>query len=194
MRIVGGKFRGRSLQAPKSQAIRPTTDRIRESLFNVISHNYGENLDNTRVLDLFAGTGALGIEALSRGARFALFIENSIEGRGLLRQNIENFSLQGHSKVFRRDATELGPIGSMTPFDLVFADPPYGRGFGEKAAAGLVAGGWLSPSGLFVLEEDKDSAPEILPGFELLETKSYAGTKIGIFRLIEGVVSTHHLT
>ena len=122
MRIVSGKFRGRSLQAPKSQDIRPTTDRIRESLFNVISHNYGENLDNTRVLDLFAGTGALGIEALSRGARFALFIENSIEGRGLLRQNIENFSLQGHSKVFRRDATELGPIGSMTPFDLVFAD------------------------------------------------------------------------
>lgn len=194
MRIVSGKFRGRSLQAPKSQDIRPTTDRIRESLFNVISHNYGKNLDNTRVLDLFAGTGALGIEALSRGARFALFIENSIEGRGLLRQNIENFSLQGHSKVFRRDATELGPIGSMTPFDLVFADPPYGRGFGEKAAAGLVAGGWLSPFGLFVLEEDKDSAPEILPGFELLETKSYAGTKIGIFRLIEGAVSTHHLT
>ncbi len=194
MRIVSGKFRGRSLQAPKSQAIRPTSDRIRESLFNVISHNYSDNLDNTRVLDLFAGTGALGIEALSRGARFTLFIENSIEGRGLLRQNIENFSLQGHSKVFRRDVTELGPIGSMTPFDLVFADPPYGCGFGEKAAAGLVAGNWLSPSGLFVLEEDKDSAPESLPGFELLETKSYAGTKIGIFRLIEGDVSIHHST
>ena len=194
MRIVSGKFRGRSLQAPKSQNIRPTSDRIRESLFNVISHNYGDNLDNTRVLDLFAGTGALGIEALSRGARFALFIENSIEGRGLLRQNIDNLSLQGHSKVFRRDASELGPIGSITPFDLVFADPPYGHGFGEKAAAGLVAGGWLSPSGLFVLEEDKDCAPESLPGFELLETKSYAGTKIGIFRLIEGDVSIHHST
>lgn len=194
MRIVGGKFRGRSLQAPKSDAIRPTTDRIRESLFNVIMHNYGDSLDNTRVLDLFAGTGALGIEALSRGARFALFIENSIEGRGLLRQNIENFSLQGHSKVYRRDAAELGSIGSLTPFDMVFADPPYGCGFGEKAAAGLVAGGWLSPSGLLVLEEDKDSAPENLDGFELLETKSYAGTKIGIFRLIESVVSTDHRT
>ena len=100
MRIVGGRFRGRALQAPKSQDIRPTTDRIRESLFNIISHNYGDNLENARVLDLFAGTGALGIEALSRGARFALFIENSVEGRGLLRQNIENLSLQGHSKVF----------------------------------------------------------------------------------------------
>lgn len=194
MRIVGGKFRGRSLQAPKSDAIRPTTDRIRESLFNVIAHNYGDSLDNTRVLDLFAGTGALGIEALSRGARFALFIENSIEGRGLLRHNIENFSLQGHSKVYRRDAAELGSIGSLAPFDLVFADPPYGHGFGEKAAAGLVAGGWLSPSGLLVLEEDKDSASENLDGFELLETKSYAGTKIGIFRLIESVVSADHRT
>ena len=185
MRIVGGKFRGRTLNAPKSQAIRPTSDRIRESLFNVISHNYMENLDNARVLDLFAGTGALGIEALSRGARFALFIENSIEGRGLLRQNIEKFALQGHSKVFRRDASNLGSIGKMPVFDLVFTDPPYGQGYGEKAAAELVSGHWLSPSALLILEESKESAPEKLPGFELLETKSYAGTKIGIFRLIE---------
>ena len=182
MRIVGGKFHGRVLQAPKSQAIRPTTDRVRESLFNVISHVYGENLDNTRVLDLFAGTGALGIEALSRGARFTLFIENSVEARSLLRQNIENLSLQGHTKVFHRDATELGPIGTMAPFDLIFADPPYGRGYGEKVAAGLIAGGWLSSSGLFVLEENKGSAPENLQGFELLKTKIYAGTKIGFFR------------
>jgi len=185
VRIVGGKFKGRTLITPKSQEIRPTTDRIRESLFNVILHNYADNLDNCRVLDLFAGTGALGIEALSRGARFALFIENSIEGRGLLRQNVENLSLQGHSKIFRRDATSLGPVGSITPFDLVFADPPYGQGFGEKAAAGLLSGGWLQPSAILMLEESRESAPEGLPGFERLEAKSYAGTHIGIFRLIQ---------
>ena len=185
MRIIGGKFKGRALKAPKSQDIRPTTDRIRENLFNIISHNFGEHLDNTRVLDLFAGTGALGIEALSRGARFALFIENSIEGRGLLRENIESLSLQGHSKVFRRDAANLGPIGSLGQFDLVFADPPYDQNLGEKAAASLIKGGWLSPSALLILEESKESAPDSLPGYEHIEAKTYGATKISIFRLIE---------
>ena len=185
MRIVGGKYKGRALKAPQTQAIRPTTDRVRENLFNVISHNYGDHLDNTRVLDLFAGTGALGIEALSRGARFALFIENSIEGRGLLRENIDNLSLQGHSKVFRRDATSLGQIGSMAQFDLVFLDPPYDQGFGEKSAAALIEGGWLSPSALLILEESRKSAPDTLAGFERLDTKTYGATNISIFRLIE---------
>lgn len=183
MRIVGGEFRGRALKAPKSQAIRPTTDRIRESLFNVLEHNYGESLEGTRVLDLFAGTGALGIEALSRGARFALFIENSIEGRGLLRQNVENFSLQGRSKIFRRDATCMGDIEGIVPFDLVFADPPYSKGMGEKAAFSAHIGGWLAPNALLVLEEARESAVVAIPGFQHLESRSWAGTTVSIYRL-----------
>ena len=182
MRIVGGKFRGRSLEAPKSDTIRPTSDRIRESLFNVLSHSYEDWLENSRVLDLFAGTGALGIEALSRGCRYCLFIENSIEGRGLLRQNTEDFGLQGNSKIYRRDATQLGSIEGMAPYDLVFADPPYGKGFGELAAASALQGGWLAKGALFVLEEDKASAPSSLPGFELLQSRNYSNTTIAIFR------------
>lgn len=182
MRIVGGEFRGRTLQTPKTNDIRPTTDRVRESLFNVIAHSYPESLADSRVLDLFAGTGALGIEALSRGARFALFVENSIEGRSLLRQNIETMALQGRSKIYRRDAENLGKSQGMAPFDLVFADPPYGQKLGEKAIASALMGGWLSPGALIVLEEDKDNAPGPLPDLELLESRVYSGTAIGIYR------------
>ncbi len=183
MRIVGGEFRGRALQPPKSDNIRPTTDRVRESLFNVISHNYQENLANARVLDLFAGTGALGIEALSRGAHFALFVENSTEGRGLLRQNIEALALQGRSKIYRRDATKLGELEKLARFDLVFADPPYGRDFGEKAIASAIDGGWLNPGALIVLEEEKASAPGSLPNLEPVDCRTYSDTIIGVYRL-----------
>ncbi len=183
MRIVGGELRGRNILAPKSQAIRPTTDRIRESLFNIMEHSYGDDLEQARVLDLFAGTGALGLEALSRGAQSTVFIENSIEGRGLLRQNIEAFSLQGKTKVYRRDATRLGEMEKVGPFNLVFADPPYGHGFGEKAAASALDGGWLAENALFVLEEERASAPSRIDGFEQLDSRSYAGTTIGFFRL-----------
>eukprot|EP01035_Chromulina_nebulosa_P055027 gene55027-biopygen39199 len=124
MRIVGGEFRGRTLAAPKSNAIRPTTDRTRESLFNILSHAYPETLRETRVLDCFAGTGAVGLEALSRGAAAALFVETSVEGRGLLRSNIEALGLQARARIFRRDAASLGPAGNVEPFDLMFADPP----------------------------------------------------------------------
>jgi 16S rRNA (guanine966-N2)-methyltransferase len=132
VRIVGGEFRGRTLATPRSSDIRPTADRTRESLFNILSHSYPEALEGTRVLDLFAGTGAVGLEALSRGCRQALFVEQGVEGRGLLRVNIEALGLQGRAKIFRRDATDLGPVGTMEPFHLVFADPPYAKG-SEKA-------------------------------------------------------------
>ncbi len=114
-------------------AIRPTTDRTREALFNVLAHRYAGKLAGGRVLDLFAGTGALGLEALSRGASYGVFIEESAEGRGLIRGNVEAFGLTGRTKIFRRDATNLGEAGTMQAFDLVFADPPYGRGLGELA-------------------------------------------------------------
>ena len=133
MRIVGGEFRGRPLATPRSQSIRPTTDRTREAVFNVLAHRFPEKLEGARVLDLFAGTGALGLEALSRGAAHCLFIEESAEGRGLIRTNVEAFGLQGRTKIFRRDATGLGDAGTIAPFGLLFADPPYGKGLGETA-------------------------------------------------------------
>ncbi len=183
VRIIGGEFRGRALKAPASGTIRPTSDRVRESLFNVITHSYSNALEQTRVLDLFAGTGALGIEALSRGARFCLFVDNSIEGRAVLRQNVELFDLQGSSRIFRRDATQMGDIEKLAPFDLVFADPPYGQELGEKAIASARNGRWFSPNALLVVEEQKISAPQALDGFERLEQRHYSSTTIGIFRL-----------
>lgn len=182
MRIVGGRLRGRKLAVPKSQNIRPTTDRVRESLFNILEHSYPECLDSTRVLDVFAGTGALGIEALSRGAAHGLFVENDIEARGLLRQNIESFDLTGNTCVVRRDATKPGACHPNSPFDLVLADPPYGRELGVKALEALSGQGWLAGEALIVLEEDKAALPESINGFSTLERRDFGGTSIGIYR------------
>jgi 16S rRNA (guanine966-N2)-methyltransferase len=130
MRIVGGRLRGRALAAPRSNDIRPTSDRLRESLFNILAHSYELPALETRVLDLFAGTGALGIEAISRGAGQAVFVETGVEGRGLIRENMEALGLNGIARILRRDAIDLGPAGTIAPFDLVFLDPPYGKGVG----------------------------------------------------------------
>src|SRR3954467_12179955 len=133
MRVVGGRLRGRNLAAPSSRDIRPTADRLRESIFNILVHAYDDPIDGARVLDLFAGTGALGIEAVSRGAKFTLFVDNGSEARALLRNNVEALGLAGGTKVFRRDATEVDPAHPVEPFSLVFLDPPYAKGFAEKA-------------------------------------------------------------
>ena len=138
MRIVSGKFRGKRLASPRSDSIRPTSDRTRESLFNILAHK--RSLQDVRVMDLFAGTGALGLEALSRGGGFCLFIDEGAEARALLRTNIEAMSLEGNTKIFRRDATKPGPAGSLGKFDLAFLDPPYGKQLGEKAMAALLEG------------------------------------------------------
>lgn len=183
VRIVGGKFRGRALATPLTNAIRPTTDRTRESLFNILAHGVDIKLDGARVLDLFAGTGALGIEALSRGARQAVFVEESAEGRGLLRQNIEAFGLQGNCKVLRRDATQLGMAGTMEPFDLVFADPPYGKKLGEKAFLSALQGGWLNPDAVLVLEEVADAVVELDEQFVVIEERHYGGTTLRLIKL-----------
>ncbi len=143
MRVVGGSLRGRTLAAPKSQSIRPTADRLRESLFNILIHAYDNPITGARVLDLFAGTGALGIEALSRGAAFTLFVDDGAEARALLRENVATLGLGGTSRIFRRDATKLGPAHPVEPFTLVFLDPPYGKGLAEQALASARAGGWL---------------------------------------------------
>ena len=182
MRVVGGRVRGRNLAAPRSDAIRPTSDRLRESVFNVLAHAYGDPVTGARVLDLFAGTGALGIEALSRGAAFALFIDDGAEARALIRQNIDALGLGAATRVFRRDATKLGPAHPVEPFSLVFLDPPYRKGFAERALASLHEGAWLTPEALIVVEEAKDA--EFAPPAEFveLERRAYDDTVIVIMR------------
>ncbi|MDF8353424.1 16S rRNA (guanine(966)-N(2))-methyltransferase RsmD [Ensifer adhaerens] len=182
MRIVGGEFRGRSLATPKSNDIRPTTDRTRESLLNILSHSYPDALDGTRVLDLFAGTGAVGFEALSRGCRHALFVEQGVEGRGLIQTNVETLGLQGRAKVFRRDATSLGGVGTMEPFHLVFADPPYAKGLGEKALESAAIGNWLVPGALVILEERADVQPAPVAVFENLDVRVFGDTRMHFYR------------
>ncbi|WP_024588993.1 16S rRNA (guanine(966)-N(2))-methyltransferase RsmD [Aliihoeflea sp. 2WW] len=178
MRIVGGAFRGRPLATPKANAIRPTSDRAREAVFNVIAHRYGDHLDGARVLDLFAGTGALGLEALSRGASYGVFIEESAEGRGLIRTNVEAFGLSGRTKIFRRDATKLGEAGTLQAFNLVFADPPYGKGLGELALVAARDGGWLKPGALCLVEEAAATPFQPPAGFTLDERRDYGDTTI----------------
>jgi 16S rRNA (guanine966-N2)-methyltransferase len=178
MRIVGGRLRGRPLTGPRTNAVRPTSDRLRESLFNILAHAYDDPVAGARVLDLFAGTGALGLEALSRGAAHALFVDDSAEGRGLLRANIDALGLGGVTKVFRRDATRLGPCHPNAPFGLVFCDPPYGKGLADAALASARDGGWLTPDALAVVEEAAGAPFEMPAGFELIETRDYGETTV----------------
>src|SRR5215510_9905015 len=158
MRIVGGRLGGRTLASPRSHATRPTADRLRESLFNILVHAYGDPVSGARVLDLFAGTGALGLEALSRGAAFARLVDDAAEARALLRENVAALGLGGVSRIFRRDATRLGPAHPLEPFSLVFLDPPYGKGLAEKALVSAHDGAWLKPDALVVVEEKADAA------------------------------------
>jgi len=183
MRVTGGSFGGRSLKSPASSRIRPTTDKLRQAIFNILAHAYGDPASGARVLDLFAGTGALGIEALSRGAAFTLFVEEAAESRALIRANVEALALTGVTKVFRRDATKLGPRGAFEPFSLVFCDPPYGKGFAEKALASAREGGWLSKDALLVVEESVEAKFAIPAGFEELERREYDDTEIVFLRL-----------
>jgi 16S rRNA (guanine966-N2)-methyltransferase len=186
MRIVGGRLRGRALAAPKSQGIRPTADRLREALFNILVHAYGDPVSGARVLDLFAGTGALGLEALSRGAAFALFIDAGAEARALLRENIAALGLGGVTRVFRRDAAKLGAAHPVEPFSLVFLDPPYRQGLGERALAAAQAGGWLAPGALAVVEEAADAGFVAPAGFDELERRRYDDTVLIVLRYRAG--------
>ena len=181
MRVIGGRLRGRNIASPASNDIRPTQDRLRESLFNILMHGFENPIDGARVLDLFAGTGALGIEAVSRGAAFTLFVDNGAEARALLRNNVEALGLGGVTKVYRRDATNLGPAHPMEPFSLVFLDPPYKRGLADKALASLRDGKWLTPDALVVVEEFK-GAFVATEGFEELDRRAYDETEFTFLR------------
>lgn len=175
MRVVGGSWRARALVAPKGQATRPTTDRNREALFSMLDARL--EFEGLRVLDLFAGTGALGLEALSRGAAFALFVETDASARAAIRTNVEACAAMGVSKIFRRDATNMG-ASQGAPYDLVFADPPYGKGLAEKALASLLAGDWLAADALLVIEEDKRSGFTAPDGFLELNRRVKGDTEL----------------
>ena len=182
MRVVGGRLRGRNLASPSSQAIRPTADRLRESVFNILMHAYDDPIEGARVLDLFAGTGALGIEATSRGAAFVLFVDDGVEARSLLRNNTETLGLGGTTRIFRRDATKLGPAHPLEPFSLAFLDPPYGKGLAELALTAARDGGWLTPEALIVVEEAAAATFKSPEGFEELERRAYDDTELVFLR------------
>jgi 16S rRNA (guanine966-N2)-methyltransferase len=165
--------------SPEHEGLRPTADRVREAGFNILLHGIeGFDIEGARVVDLFAGTGALGIEALSRGAAYCLLVEEAAEARALIRTNVETFGLTGVTRIFRRDATDLGPAGNIEPFGLALLDPPYSKGLGEKALVSLQEGAWLTPDAVIVLEERANASVELPSGFTELDRRSYGEAQV----------------
>lgn len=187
MRIVAGRFKGRALVAPRGADTRPTSDRLRETIFNILEHG-GYPLAGVRVLDLFAGTGALGFEALSRGAAYALFVEESAAARAAIHANIETLGLEGATKIFRRDATHLGamPAGAGGPFELIFLDPPYGMGLVLPALESLQAGSWLSKRAILVIETGADEALALPSCLTQQDSRVYGDTRLILAELRSG--------
>ncbi|MBV9548039.1 MAG: 16S rRNA (guanine(966)-N(2))-methyltransferase RsmD [Alphaproteobacteria bacterium] len=187
MRVTAGKFGGRTLVAPDDCRVRPTSDKVRQAIFNILEHRDFANgfaLEGAAVIDLFAGTGALGIEALSRGAKFCLFVDDNADSRALQRQNVEKMGLTGVSKIWRRDATDLGPLntGSGGPFNLAFLDPPYRMGLAEKCLASLKAGNWLAADAVIVVETAADETLDA-PGFTMLDERVYGETRVALLAI-----------
>lgn len=183
MRVVGGSLGGRSLKGPRDDSIRPTTDRMRESLFNILAHGLDFEIEGARVLDLFAGTGANAIEALSRGASFAVMVDIGAQARGLQRENVEALGLGGVTRTMKRDATRLGEVAPFEPFNLVFCDPPYGKGLGEAALASALRGSWLAPGALVVLEERAGIEVALPDALEVLDRRAAGETQLIFSRL-----------
>lgn len=187
MRITGGTLRGRTLAAPSDMRVRPTSDKVRQAVFNILAHNdfeCGFTLEGARVADLFAGTGAMGLEAVSRGAKFCLFVEDAAESRALIRENVEAFGMTGVTKIWRRDATKLGAMGAGAggQFDLVFLDPPYRKTLIAPALAALRDGGWLAKDAICVCECAEDEDVLSTDGFAVLDDRIYGETRVTILR------------
>jgi 16S rRNA (guanine966-N2)-methyltransferase len=183
MRVTGGKLGGRALVAPDDARIRPTSDKVRQAIFNILSHNdfgVGFTIEGARVADLFAGTGAMGIEALSRGAAFCAFIDDSADSRALIRENVEALGLTGVTKIWRRDATALGEANDH--YNLVFLDPPYRKGLMAPALASLIEGTWLAPDAVIVAEMAADDDAPSTEGYTLLDDRSYGDTRVMFLR------------
>ena len=184
MRITGGDLRGRALKEPSDNRVRPTSDKVRQAIFNILAHgDFAVSVVGARIIDLFAGTGALGLEAISRGGAFALFVDESADSRALIRENVEALALTGVTKIWRRDAIDLGPLGAGAggPFDLAFLDAPYRRDLTAPALASLLRGGWLASDALAVAETAADENLLAPDGFTLIDARSYGETKIHIF-------------
>lgn len=186
MRIIAGEFRGRIIHAPKGMDTRPTTDRVRESLFNLLEHGV-RPLQGARVLDLFAGTGALGLEALSRGGAFCLFVDEAVAARGAIRRNVESLSLTGRTRIWRRDAANPGrkPPNAGAPYDVIFCDPPYGKGLGQRALEGAARGGWAAPGAIAVLEESAKADVPVPEGWRELDRRVYGDTAVVVYEHTE---------
>ena len=183
MRIVAGQFKGRTLAAPEGAHTRPTSDRVREALFNILEHGIADfGVAGQRVLDLFAGTGALGLEALSRGASYCLFVEEGADARGLIRRNVEALGLTGVTKIFRRDATDLGPAGKHAGFGLVFLDPPYEKGLAERALLSAARGGWLASGAVVAIEESRRAVVTLPPPLTALDQRTWGDTQVVLAR------------
>jgi 16S rRNA (guanine966-N2)-methyltransferase len=185
MRIIAGAFRGKPLRAPSGQATRPTSDRARQAVFNILEHApWSGGLRDARVIDLFAGAGGLGLEAISRGAAFCLFVETDEAARGAIRDNVEALGLFGRSRIHRRDATDLGvrPGSAGEAFDLAVLDPPYGKGLGERALQALAAGRWLKPGAIAMLERGPGEPPLAVEGFDTLDQRTYGVAEVSFLR------------
>lgn len=184
MRIIGGKFSGRPIAAPKGRETRPTADRARESLFNILIHKDDFDIEGARVIDLFAGSGALGFEAMSRGAEFCLFVETDSEARGAIRENIEALGLFGNTRIHRRSATALGPkpAGVGPAFTLAFLDPPYAKDLAGPALEALRSGDWLADSAIVIVEQGSGENPVAVPGFSEIDRRHYGAAQIGFYR------------
>lgn len=184
MKIIAGRFRGHMLAAPKGQLTRPTSGAVREAVFNRLVHaDWAPRLEGARVIDLFAGSGALGLEALSRGAAFCLFVETDARARGAIRDNVERLGLYGVTRLHRRSATDLGPrpAGLGALFDLAFLDPPYRKGLIEPALASLAVGGWLAETAFAVVETAADEAPEP-EGWEIVDRRGHGAAAVHMLR------------
>ena len=183
MRITAGKFKGRGLVPPKDRSVRPTSDKVRQAVFNILEHRdfgFAFAIEGVRVVDLFAGTGAMGIEALSRGARYCLFVDDSAASRALIRQNVEALGLTGATKIWRRDAAVLGALDTFAPFDLAFLDPPYRKDLIAPALAGLRDGGWLNAPALVVAEMAEEENIPSTDGYEILDDRLYGDTRVAM--------------
>ncbi|WP_312687615.1 16S rRNA (guanine(966)-N(2))-methyltransferase RsmD [Brevundimonas nasdae] len=188
MRIVAGSLKGRAIVAPEGRNTRPTSDRARQAVFNVLEHaSWAESLQGARVIDLYAGSGALGFEAVSRGAAFCLFVEIEDEARGAIRENADAYGLMGRTRVHRRSATDLGvrPGSAGEAFDIAFLDPPYAKGLGEQTLLRLTEGNWLKPGAIVVFERGSDEPDIDTPGYERLDARDYGAARVLFLRALE---------
>lgn len=181
MRIIAGKYAGRRLKAPKGPMTRPTAGKVREGLFNILQHWQPHFFVKKTVLDLFAGTGALGFEALSRGASRVSFVEKNKQVREILKENTKNLGLEACVKIIASDATKILPFSEEERFDIVFIDPPYGKGWGERALNLLALGGCLNKGALIILEEEASSVLKARIPFALQQERRYGNTILRFF-------------